>query len=331
MPEKERSMLIISKTEIQAHYSISDAIKDIKLGLDAKKSGKIVNPHRTVISLPKYQASSLYMPSADLSSDIASIKVVSIFPENPKQGKKTTQGVLLLTDAATGEHICMMDASYLTRLRTGALSAIATDKLARANAKILGIIGTGAMAFEQVMGVLAVRELEKIVLYNRTLEKAVRFKTNLLASGVDIPVRVVNRSKEIVQVADIIICSTRSHEPVFAGKDLQPGTHINGIGSFLPSMREVDLVTIKRATQIVVDDLSSAKEEAGELIYAEKQSDFNFWDIVGELMDYELLSRSSDDEITFFKSVGSAYFDLVVATGIYKKAILLSCGQIVEI
>ncbi|API91163.1 ornithine cyclodeaminase [Virgibacillus pantothenticus] len=323
-------MLILSEKEIQTHYFMQDAIRDLKQGLQAKNNGMIENPSRIVIEIPKYNASGLYMPSADLSLEIASVKVVSIFPENPKQQKPTTQGVLLLTDATNGEHICLMTASFLTRLRTGALSGIATEKMARLDAKTLGVIGTGSMAFEQVLGVLAVRDIKDIILFNRTFERAVYFKEKLQAWGVTIPIQVVQDVQDVMQSADIVACSTRSNTPVFNGKDVQPGTHINGVGSFLPTMREVDVETITKADQIVVDDLASAKEEAGELIYAAEQSDWSFSNVaaqLNELIEYPNLIRPSDEAITFFKSVGTAYFDLAVARGIYAKAISLGFGQ----
>lgn len=326
-------MLILTEKDIQSNYFMKDAIADVKKGLISKKEGSISNPHRTVLDIPKHSASALYMPSADLSQEVASIKVVSIFPGNPAKGKQTTQGVLMLTDARNGEHICMMNASYLTRLRTGALSGIGTEKLARTNSRVLGVIGTGAMAFEQVLGVLEVREINRIVLFNRTLEKAEKFKEKLVAFGVRQQIAVVKTTDEIVQSAAIICCSTRSNKPVFNGELLKDGTHINGVGSYLPEMREVDLTTIRKASKIVVDDLAGAKGEAGELIHANDESDWRFSDLYAELSDLSddnRLVRETDEEITFFKSVGAAYFDLVVAKGIYLKAKELGSGNEID-
>lgn len=323
-------MLILSEDVIQHNYFMKDAIADLQQGLVSKRKGFIESPPRTVIDIPKYQASSLYMPSADLLQEMASVKVVTIFPENPQQGKPTTQGFSMLTDAATGEHVCMMSASYLTRLRTGALSGIGTNKLARANSRTLGVIGTGAMAFEQVLGVLEVRNIETIILFNRTKEKAERFKEKLIDFGVEAEISVADRTEKAVETADIICCSTRSNDPVFNGDNLRDGTHINGVGSYLSTMREVDLTTIKRASKIVVDDLASAKEEAGELIHADGRGDWNFSDLCGELSELNMddaLIRDSEKDITFFKSVGAAYFDLVVAKGIYLKAKKLGLGH----
>lgn len=326
-------MLIISEKEMQENYFAKDAIKDVRNGLTAKNNGLIKNPPRIVMDIPEYEASSLNMPSIDLSNNMSAMKVVTIFPLNPKIDKPTTQGILLLTDATTGEHKCVMNASYLTRLRTGALSAIATDKLARTDSKVLGAIGTGGMAFEQVISVLEVRDIEQIVLFNRTEEKAHDFKQKLIDYGVETDIIVVDDVKKVMRTSDIICCSTRSNDPVFDGNDLRPGTHINGVGSFLPTMREVDLTTIQKASKIVLDDFPSVKEEAGELIYAEQEKVWSFSDAYGELRDIHEKEdvRENDEEITFFKCVGTAYFDLVAAIGVYKKAMELGIGQKVEL
>lgn len=326
-------MLILSENEIQTNYLMKDAIDDVKQGLISKSTGKIYNPHRTVIDVPTYQGSALYMPSADFSREMAAMKVVSIFPENPAQGMPTTQGALLLTDGRTGEHLCMMNASYLTRLRTGALSGIATEKLARKRSTILGVIGTGAMSFEQVLGVLEVRDIDTIKLFNRTYEKANVFKEKLIAFGVQQKIEVMSNVDDLVQSSDIISCATRSNKAVFNGKLVKAGTHINGVGSFLPSTREIDLYTIQNTTKLVVDDLTGAKEEAGELIDADENHNWSFSEVYAELSDLagdDDLTRE-EDELTVFKSVGAAYFDLVVAQGIYAKLKELGVGTDVEV
>lgn len=327
-------MLIINEQQIQQAYKMADAIKDISGILAAKIQNKIDNPHRIVLDFPDRQASALYMPSADRMDEIAGIKIVTIFPENPQAGKPTTQGIITLADTADGTHLALMGASYLTRLRTGALSAIATDCLARKNSKTLVAIGTGAMAFEQVLGVLAVRRIEKIILVNRTPTKAEAFGAKLFACGVNVPYEVANDTADAVRRADIICCATRSDSPVFSGEDLQPGTHINGVGSYLPTMREVDEATIYRAAKIVVDDLEGVKNEAGELIHSMQQGSWSFEEVhaeLDELAEGTKSGRETPEEITFFKSVGAAYFDLAVAKGVYAKALKQKIGVNVDI
>ena len=329
-------MLIISEKQIESMYDMSDALYDVKRVLTSMTKGKIENPIRTVIDIPDKTASAVYMPSADLVDKVATLKAVTIFPENPTIGKPTTQGLILLTDATNGEHLAIMDASYLTRVRTGALTGLATNQLARTNAKTLTVIGTGGMAFDQVLGVLAVRSIERIYLVNPTYENAVDFKEKLQNSSIDdqIQIDIIEDVTEAVKRADVICCSTRSDTPVFDGADIKAGTHVNGVGSYLPTMREVDFEFIKRANKIVVDDLEGCQEEAGEIIHANKQKNWGFDDIHGELKELvtnQIDERTFDDEITFFKSVGAAYFDLAVAKGVYRKATELNVGTKAEI
>ncbi|MFJ9383798.1 ornithine cyclodeaminase family protein [Peribacillus sp. NPDC101481] len=327
-------MLVINEKEIQQSYGMKDAISDVNAVLRAHGARKIDNPHRTVLAFPQHEASALYMPSADLSEEVSAVKVVTIFPKNPSRGMATTQGVILLSDAENGEHLALLNASYLTRLRTGALSGIATDFLARKDARVLTIIGTGAMGFEQAIGVLAVRDIERILLVNRTREKAEKFGEKLRAFGVTVPFEVFEDVSAAVRQADIICCATRSSEPVFNGLDLKPGTHINGVGSYLPDMKEVDNTTVSRAAKIIVDDLAGVKAEAGELISAANQGNWSFNDIHGELFELVMRTktgRENEEEITFFKSVGAAYFDLAVAKGVYRQSKDRNIGMEIEV
>ncbi|MEI3612439.1 ornithine cyclodeaminase family protein [Pseudogracilibacillus sp. SO30301A] len=329
-------MILLNEQEIQNIYGMKQAISDMEKMLEHKHAGKIESPMRTVIEFPEEDGSVLYMPSTDLDEEIMAMKAVTIFPNNPSQGKPTTQGVVLLSNAKNGEHVAMLNASYLTRLRTGAISGIATDRLARKNSETLTMIGTGGMAFEQALGVLAVRDIKEILLINPTKEKAHHFKEKLYDFGVDssIKIDVLDDVSEAVSRADVICCSTRSHDPVFNGKDVKPGTHVNGVGSYLPHMREVDFTFIERAAKIVVDDMEGVTEEAGELIHANEQADWSYDKIHGELIELvtdQISVRENDDEITFFKSVGAAYYDLAVANGVYKIARDTDAGTKVEI
>jgi len=213
-----------------------------------------------------------------------------------------------------------LEASYLTRLRTGAMTAIATDKLARKDSGVLGVIGTGRMAFEQVLGVLEVRDINRILLFNRTQNKAETFKKDLEDFGIDTDIEVVSEVDDLVEKSDILNCATQSKTPVFDGSRLKKGTHINGVGSFTPEMIEMDMETVKRAGQIYLDDMNGAKEEAGEIIKAVEEGVISWDDIKGTLVDIfdKGYFRASDDEITLYKCVGAGYFDLAVANGVMK-------------
>lgn len=329
-------MIILNEKTIMENYLIDQAIKDIQATLEHLVDGKINSPMRTVIEFPESDASVLYMPSTDTVDALMAMKVVTIFPNNPAKNMPTTQGIVLVSDAKDGRHLATMNASYLTRLRTGAISGLATDKLAKKETKTLTMVGTGGMAFEQALGVLAVRDIEEIYLFNPTRSKAEVFKEKLYDYGVNqkMPIHIVDNVSDAVKVADVICCSTRSTTPVFDASDLKAGTHVNGVGSYLPHMREVSYEFIQKASKIVVDDFDGVKHEAGELIHANQQTGWDFEKIHGELKQLatgQIAARENDQEITFFKSVGAAYYDLAVAIGMYKVAAEKEIGQVVEI
>ncbi|MDN4493166.1 ornithine cyclodeaminase family protein [Ureibacillus aquaedulcis] len=327
-------MIILNEQEIKSFYKVEDAIRDIRQTLNAKVQDKVLSPHRTVLKFPHKNSTSIYMPSADLENNIAAVKVVSIFPSNPEKGLPTTQGIIILTSTENGEHLSMMNASYLTRLRTGAMTAIATDYLSRKEAEVLTVVGTGAMAFEQALGVLAVRNIKQIILFNRTANRADLFAQRLKDMGVDASIHIVDEVNEGVSKADIICCATNSTKPVFDGAFLKPGTHVNGVGSYLPHMHELDRTTIITASKIVVDDLHGAMEEAGELMEASKEGIWSFHQVYGELQDLvsgQVQGRENEEEITFFKSVGASYYDLAVAKGVYQQSLNGSKGYSIDV
>lgn len=310
-------MHFLKDKEIQEVYKMHHAIEDVKLVLGDYRNDKLVEANRIV--LPASGSSSmLYMPCISTEQKVSIIKTVSIFPENADL--PTTQGNILVSNLEDGRHIASMEASYLTRLRTGAMTAIATDKLARRNSTVLGVIGTGRMAFEQVLGVLEVRDIKKIILFNRTRSKAKKFKEDLEAFGVESGIEIAGDVNRVVTGSDILNCATQSKTPVFDGSALKTGTHINGVGSFTPEMIEMDMETIKRAGQIYLDDMDGAREEAGEIIKAVEEGIISWDDIKGTLaniFDKDFL-RHSEDEITLYKCVGAGYFDLAVANGVMK-------------
>ncbi|MGM9922639.1 MAG: ornithine cyclodeaminase family protein [Bacillus sp. (in: firmicutes)] len=318
-------MLMLTEQQIRTLYGMKEAIRDLETALTYYMEGKVLNPHRTVLDFPEQRASALYMPASLEPAGITGVKVVTIFPDNPTKGKKTTQGVILLSDTETGEHIACLDASYLTRLRTGAISGIATKYLAKETASTVAVIGCGAMAEEQLQAVLEVRPIKKILLYNRTGEKARHFAEKITGwqDRYEGEVIVMEEADEAVSEADIVICSTRSETPVFSGEALRPGTHINGIGSYLPHMQEVDEETVLKCSKIVVDTLEGAKDEAGDLMIPAKAGVWDFDRLhgeIGELATGNIAGRETEEEITFFKSVGIAYFDMAVAAAVYGKA-----------
>lgn len=323
-------MRILTKSMIESLYTMEDCLKDIEEAFIVNRHAE--TPVRTALAHPATNGTSLYMPAYSETLGFSAIKMVSVFPDNPQSGRPALRGAILLTDTTTGEHVALMDASYLTVLRTGASSGVATKSLARADAHTLSVLGTGAQAIGQIQAVLAVRDIHTIYLYNRTPEKAKQFADNMKSQ---LPewngdVIVAESAKAAVEACDILVCSTKSSTPVFDGNDVKPGTHINGIGSFQATMQEVDITTLKRSNKIVVDTLEGAHHEAGDLIIPAEAGTWSFNEVHSELaaiLANEKPGRETNEEITFYKSVGVAYLDTAVAVAVYKKAVEAGVGE----
>lgn len=313
-------MRVYTEENVQAQYKMADAISDLEQSF--KQNSNIKAAQRTVIPTGDGSKSMLYMPCVDLSLQLGIIKITSITPDNPKHQLPTTQAQIVITDLNTGNHVAILDGSYLTRLRTGALSAIATKYLSNEDAHVLGMIGTGGMAYAQFLGNMEVRPIDKVLLYNRTTSKAEQFKQRIQQDFKHLDVVVVDDVKELTAQADIINCQTPATSPVFSADDIQPGTHINGIGAYQPTMIELDPQIFKQASYVAVDDLEGVKEESGELIEADNQGTFTFNQINAELNTLSKNGhnvRQNSQDITVFKCVGAAPFDLACAIGAYQK------------
>lgn len=318
-------MLVLSQQHIRQLYTMKDCIEDVEKAFCYHMEGKTVTPVRTAVEHQKYGATTLYMPSYIDPVDTVAIKVVSIFPQNHAKGLKALQGVILLTEAKTGQHVAMMDATYLTVMRTGASSGVATRLLSKKNAATCAVIGCGAQSIGQIEAMMQVRPLIKLFLYNRTRTKAEELKVSLqqLFPDWNGEITVMATADEAVEAADIVVCSTKATEPLFDGNRLQPGTHINAIGAYQPQMREVDGTTLRRSSKVVVDTREGAEHEAGDLLIPIKQGEWSFDRLhaeLGEIIVGQKAGRENADEITFYKSVGIAFLDTAVAQAVYERA-----------
>ncbi|WP_312113768.1 ornithine cyclodeaminase family protein [Brevibacillus reuszeri] len=318
-------MLVLSRENIEQIYSMKQCLEDVEHVFREHVQGRVVTPVRTAIEHPKYEATSLFMPAYLESDDYVAVKVISIFPHNHEHGIKALQSVILLTEAKTGQHVAMMDASLLTVMRTGASSGVATKYMAKEDARICAVLGCGAQAIGQIQAVMEVRALTEIYLYNRTRAKADEMKEQLHTLYPDWKgeLHVVEDANQAVENADIVICSTKATTPLFDGNRLKPGAHINAIGAFLPHMQEVDLTTLQRSAKVVVDTLEGAEHEAGDLLIPISRGEWSFDQLhaeLGEILVGSKTGREHAEEITLYKSVGIAYLDTAVAKTVYERA-----------
>ena len=251
----------------------------------------------------------LVMPAA--AGDAAGVKLVGIQPANPSRGLPIIQGVYVLFDMRIGQPIALLDGAALTTLRTPMISALATDALARRDARSLGIIGTGPQAVAHVSAMRVVRpDIDRVVVAGRTPAHVARVVAELRGAGEP----VTAGSYSDAAACDIVCAATRADTALFGLADVHPGAHLNVVGSYRLDLREVAADLVAAAT-VTVDDIAAAKAEAGELHLAVEEGVWSWDRIAGDLTDLASgrLRRTSDDEITLFKSVGLAVQDLAIA------------------
>ncbi|QWI48257.1 ornithine cyclodeaminase family protein [Bacillus mycoides] len=324
-------MLVISANEQRNLVNMNEVIEYASLALKEFSAERTITPIRGSLPFANEQNTALIMPSVAEGLGALGLKVVTVAPHNKKIGKKTINGIVMLSDFQTGEPLALLEGSYLTMIRTGALSGVATKHLARHNAKNLCIIGTGEQAKGIAEAVLAVRDIEKIILYNRTEEKAYAF-AQYIQEKFNKPAYVYSNANEAISEADIIVTTTNASTPVFT-ETLQKGVHINAVGSFRPSMQELPSHAIANANKVVVESKEAALEETGDLQVPIKEGLFeasNLHAELGQIISGEKAGRENDEEITIFKSVGLAVVDIIVAKYLYEKAVERGVGSSIE-
>jgi ornithine cyclodeaminase len=314
---------------------MNDAITSVAIALKAYSAGEAVSPIRTALPVKAGEGTALFMPSSVESESSLGIKFVSVFPKNKEIGKETIYGVMVLADVLTGEPLAILEASFLTVLRTGTASGLATKYLAKENASVLGVIGTGRQARGLIDAVLAISPITTIYLYNRNSQKAEQLAKEITSfSKKDVEVIVADSAKETVTDAEVLITATNSNEPVLSEDWVMEGPHINAIGSFRPSMQEIPTGLIKKASKVVVESREAALEETGDLLIPIQAGFFSSESIyaeMGELVANQKVGRQNENEITIFKSVGLATMDVVVAKEIYDRALSAGIGQQVSL
>jgi alanine dehydrogenase len=319
-------MLILNKEDLEVLLPMEEVLEVLAIGFREVKEGRCVVPVRFHLNVEEHQGQFLFMPAFLPGLKQSGTKIVSVFPQNPSKGKPTIYATYLLSDPTTGELLAIMEGATLTGIRTGGASGLATRYLARKDAKVLGVIGTGFQSFFQFKAIRAVRPIEEVWAYDLDPGRLEGFCKRLSPM---ITVHPVSNPGEVVKRSDILVTATTSNIPVFSGKDLKPGTHINAIGAFRPDMREADDESILKAT-IVVDTYEGCLSEAGDLLIPMGEGKWKREAIHGDLGDLvtgRKKGRSSFEEITFFKSVGFAMEDVVTAHRAYEKAIQEGRGQ----
>ncbi len=329
-------MLILTRADVERVLPMESAMEAVAGAFAQLASGQATVPLRLHLAVPPVDGLALLMPAHLAGSGALGAKALTLFPHNAARYRLPTISALVtLFDAETGVPLALLDGGYLTAMRTGAASGVATRLMARDDARVLALFGAGAQALAQVWAVCVARSIERVVIVNRTRERAEQLAERLRAFGTPLPpdVRVATSAGEALAEADVVCCATASPSPVFADAQLRPGTHINGIGSYRPDMREVPEETVARA-RVIVDSRAAAWAEAGDLIGARDRGLIDEGHIAGELGEVVLghmPGRTDREQTTFFKSVGNAAQDIAAARAAYQQARELGVGTRVDI
>ncbi len=323
--------LILTREDVIKVLSMKDCMEVVEKAFVELVNGTADLPLRIPIKSP--DGLSLYMPAYLKEMKALACKVVAVYKDNPARfNLPTTIGKVLLQNPETGEVICIMDGGYLTAMRTGAASGVATKYLANDKPNmIVGIYGAGVQAKAQLLAVAEARNIQIVYVCDKAIELAAKFAVEM-NEQLNIEVRVATKHEQVLD-SDILIAATSSPTPVFDGNLVKPGTHINGIGSHTPNARELDTELIKRS-KFIGDSREACFKEAGDLMIPLQEgsiTESHFYAELGEIITGKVPGRTTADEITLFKSNGLAIQDAATAKLVYDKALEQGVGKEIEL
>jgi alanine dehydrogenase len=304
--------LHINETEVHSVLTMAMALEAVEENLRKQARGDVVVQPRRRFELPKgfYH----YMAAADYTGGFVAEKQYTYVA-----GK--IRFLVLLYEMATGDLVAQIEADYMGQLRTGAASGVATKLMARRDARIAAIIGTGGQARTQLEAIAGVRKLEQARAYGRDVFRREKFCADM-AERLRIPVYAVTSAAQAMQGADIVCTATTASHPVVTGSDIAPGMHINAIGVNHAHKQELDEAAVRRADLIAVDSIEQSRQEAGDLIMAFGQDESKWSSVkkLADIVDGKIPGRSNETDVTLFKSNGIASWDLAVAVRVWNRA-----------
>lgn len=315
-------MIIINEQQARDTVDMKVALDTIRTAYKASASGKRYAPGRVVGPIRGEENCGQWLVANCLDIPYFGSKFSAVFKDNISKGLPSVISTISLYSADTGEQLALISANYLTAVKTGGSAGVATDVMARKDAKVLGIIGTGIQAFTQVMAIQEVRELSELRIFDAIPERMEAFEKKIEAIK-NRPYTIVKCSsaKECVSESDIVCTCTASLKPVFDGKDLKAGTHVNAIGSFTPFMQEIDEETVIIAARIITEHVDGLWEAAGDILIPFNKGLIAKEKVVGSVGDClvgTVQARQNDNEITLYESVGSCVLDVSIAAMTYE-------------
>jgi alanine dehydrogenase len=295
----QRSPMVLSEDEVRKLLRMEDLIPAMADALRDLSAGAVLQPVRTVLPVSEHEGFLGVMPACGRA---LGAKLVTFYPQN--KGIPTHHAMILLFRPETGEPLAVIDGRLITEMRTAAVSAVATKLLARADAKVLTILGSGVQARSHLEALRLVRHFSDVRVWS---------PRNAEVFAQEFKVRAIAAAEGAVRGADVIVVATSATTPVLRGEWVTPGAHINAVGATRPNWRELDDEVLRRAT-IYVESCEAALKESGDVIAAGTEPIE-----IGEVIAGKQPARTSSDEITLFKSVGVAAEDVAAADLVYKR------------
>jgi alanine dehydrogenase len=325
-------VLLLSRSDLEQVLTMPEMITTLEGAFKDLALGKTIKIPRSTMALPQEGGWIGIMPAYLPGENAFATKLVTVYNGNLDKGLPAIMATVVLNDPKTGAVLSIMDGGLITAIRTGGLGGLAAKFLSRTDSHVAGIFGAGVQARTQLKALTEVRKIDRAFVYDTVANRAKKFceeMSNLLG----IPVEVAETPSSVVKTSDIITTVTPSGQPVFEGKEIRPGTHVNAFGNYKPAERELDTETVVRS-KVFVDLQEAALEEAGDLLLPIKEGKFSRDQIQGSLGEVILGSkagRTSDKDITLFKSVGLGIQDCAAASLAYKNAIKSRVGKHFEL
>jgi ornithine cyclodeaminase len=311
-------MRVISAAEVEAALDYPSLVERLRQAFRRDIEVPLRHHHDVEVTGGS-TATLLLMPAWQADRHIG-VKMVTVFPDNGERSLPAIMGIYILLDGKTGSPLALIDGPKLTVKRTAGASALASSYLSRPDSERLLMVGTGALAPELIMAHAAVRPICNVLIWGRNPQKAEKLAKRL--NRRDFRVDSTDDLEEAARGAHVISCATLSKEPLIRGDWLQPGTHVDLVGAFRPDMRESDDEALRRA-RVFVDTRAGASKEGGDIVQAVESGALAPDDIAGDLPELTRGDRSGRryyDQITLFKSVGTAIEDLAAAQLVYERA-----------
>lgn len=311
-------LVVLDAAHVRSALSHDAAYEAVRAAMIELSSGRVRQLLRSFIGMEPGRAFAL-MPAAFDGRGVFGAKLVSVTTD--PTGARAHQGLVVLFDGESGAPVCVADAAEITAIRTAAASAVATDALARPDAKVLAILGTGLQAQEHLAAIASSRDLTEARIWGRSPDRA-RAVARRMTLEIGVPVHAASDVGAAVAGADIVCTVTCASEPILKGGQIGPGVHLNVVGSSGPGPAEID-ETLVAKSRFFVDHAEHVRVHGGEFLRALAKGAIGEDHIAGEIGEVLAGSkpgRASPDEVTIYKSLGHAVQDLAVAAWLYERA-----------